>query len=513
MSFVGASARTPVNLEGAAVNTFHAPIRRAARCFGAATALLDDVTGCSWSFRDIGAALPAATRILDDNAVARGERVAVLADGSPAYALAYLTIPAAGRIVVPLNTRYTRSELEAAIANCGPVLLLTDRPADEVRGLAPRICAIEAYADALRSPAAHEPAPIEPNEDDTAAIFYTGGTSDRAKGVVMTHRNKLVDALSLIAGLNLVEDDRWLVMSPMFHAAGSFNVIPCLWVGALQVFLPRFDAVAAVRAIEAHRCTITFGVPTMLHAMVDAQRDLGAEVSSLRLLGHGGAPMTEALARSVAETFPTTELCAMYGATEMAPMATIHRHQERVLGARRGRSAGRPVLGVEVQIVDDSGRALPAGVRGEIVVRGPNVTPGYWGKSDATAAALRDRAYWSGDVGEMDDDGYLYVVDRSKDIIITGGENVYGTEVEDVLAAHPAVVEAAVIGRSDPRWGEIVTAIVVLRADVDLAELEQHCRTMLANYKVPRHFEVYAGALPRTAAGKLLKRDLRAQYG
>jgi long-chain acyl-CoA synthetase len=492
------------------VNTFRTPIERGDICFGGRVAMTDATNGATWTFRDVGAVAAGSAWALERLGVGPGERVALLADGSPAYALSYLGIPAAGRVVVPVNTRSTHAELEAAMADCRPSLLITDRAPDGLRGLAPCVASIDDVVLTMhRSAAPMEETTGRPSEDDPAAIFYTGGTTDRAKGVVMTHRNKLADALSLIAGLGLTDEDSWLVMSPMFHAAGSFNVIPCLWVGATQVFLPRFDPATVLRAIEQHRTTITFGVPTMLHALVEAQEELSADVSSLRLLGHGGAPITEALARRVAATFPDTELCGMYGATEMAPMATIHRHQERSLGTPRGRSAGQPVLGVGVDVRDAGGRVLAPHERGEIVVRGPNVTPGYWNKPDVTAAVLRQGAYWSGDIGYVDDDGYLYVVDRSKDMIITGGENVYGAEVEDVLAAHPAVIEAAVIGLPDPRWGEIVAAVVVLRHDVSIEELDAHCRRELANYKVPRRFELWDQPLPRSAAGKLLKRQLR----
>lgn len=497
------------------MNTFREPVARGALCFGSSVALVDDPTGAQFTFAEVAALVGHIGGYLDSLGLALGDRVAVLADGSPWYALLYLGIPASGRVVVPLNSRYTRSELEAACEDCEPALLVTDRSAELTDGLAPVVVAVTDFFTAL-PPAAGLGAITGADEDSLAAIFYTGGTTDRSKGVMMTHRNKLVDALSLIAGLELNEADRWLVMSPMFHAAGSFNVLPCLWVGAAQVFLPRFDAVAALRAIERHRLTITFGVPTMLAALVDAQRELQADVSSLRLLGHGGAPITEALVRRVVEAFPAVELCAMYGATEMAPMATIHRHQQRAVGTPVGRSAGRPVLGVDVSVRAPDGSTVAAGQLGEIVVRGPNIMPGYWRKPDVSAAALRDGAYWSGDVGYLDDNGFLYVIDRTKDMLITGGENVYGTEVEDVLVAYPGVREAAVIGRPDERWGEVVVAIVVVAVasatdgpSVSAAELDRHCRARLAGYKVPRLYEFRDQPLPRSAAGKLLKRELR----
>ena len=303
----------------------------------------------------------------------------------------------------------------------------------------------------------------------------------------MTHRNKLVDALSLIAGLGLTDEDGWLVMSPMFHAAGSFNVIPCLWVGATQVFLPPVRCHDRLpRAIEDQRATITFGVPTMLDVL--GRRPAGTQrrrVVAAATRSRRGAHQRNARPPGRRHV-PRRRALRHVRRDQMAPMATIHRHQERVLGTPRGRSAGQPALGVGVSIRDPHGRALRPHERGEIVVRGPNVTAGYWGQARVHRHRLCDGAYRSGDIGYLDEDGYLYVVDRSKDMIITGGENVYGTEVEDVLATHPAVAEAAVIGRAvDPRWGEIVIAVVVLRRDVSIEELETHCRGQLANYKVP----------------------------
>lgn len=493
------------------MTTFRGPIDRAGRCYGPLTAFIDGPSGRATRFTEVAAGAAGMARLLDEWGVGPGERVAVLADGSSRYAAMYLGVPAAGRIVVPLNSRYTGDELAAACADCAPAVLITDRPDGDLEGLAPRIVKIDECFDATSTDATPEPPLPSVHEDDAAAIFYTGGTTDRAKGVVLSHRNKVADGLSLIAGLGLTGEDRWLVMSPMFHAAGSFNVLPCLWVGATQIFLPRFDAVAALRAMETHRATITFGVPTMLQALVDAQQELQADVSSLRLLGHGGAPIAGVLLERVAATFPEAELCAMYGATEMAPLATIFRHQERALGTPEARSAGLPVLGVDVSVVDATGNRVAAGELGEIVVRGPNIMQGYWRKPDATAAVLRGGAYSSGDVGYEDEQGRLFVVDRTKDMIITGGENVYGVEVEDVLASHPAVIEAAVLGRQDARWGEVVTAIVVTRAPVSEAELDRHCRATLADYKVPRAYEFRQDALPRSAAGKLLKRQLRAE--
>ncbi len=489
------------------MTTFRGPIDRATACFSDRPALVDGLSGEVTTFADLGRHTRAVAVHLDRLGVPPGGRVAFLADGSVPYAEWYLGVPAAGRIFVPLNTRYTETELRAACNDCTPDILLTDREQGLPGGLAPSVIAVTDID--LGMVPDRQAACVEVGENDPAAIFYTGGTTDRAKGVSLSHRNKLADALSFIIGFELQAEDRWLVMSPMFHAAGSFNVVPCTWVGAAQVFLPRFDAEMALRAIETHRTTATFAVPTMLAALCDAQERLGADTSSMRLLGHGGAPITAALLDRVARTFPGTEICGSYGATEMAPLATIHRHQERVLGMDRSRSVGLPVVGVEVRAEDVSGHSAAPGELGELVVTGPNIMLGYWGKSEATAQVLRDASYRSGDIGYCDAEGYVYVVDRSKDMIITGGENVYGVEVEDVLCSHPSVAEAGVIGRPDPRWGEVVVAVIVARTAVDAGELDRHCRALLAGYKVPRTYVIREEPLPRSAAGKLLKRELR----
>jgi long-chain acyl-CoA synthetase len=474
--------------------------------------MVDAGDGVPVTFTELARRVEQVAGLLDDYCVPAGGRVAVHADTCQRYAWLYAAIPAAGRVIVPLNTRYTATELGAAWQDCSPSLLFTDRPAEATAaGLATRLLPIDQQLDALLDAAA-VPRFTTVRESEIAAIFYTGGTTDRAKGVALTHRNKLADAQSLIIELSLAPDDVWLVMSPMFHAAGSFNVLPCVWRGALQIFLPRFAPPAVLAAVERFEVSITFGVPTMLDALAEAQLDSRRDVSSLRLIGHGGAPLVGRTLERVCVAFPDAEVCAQYGATEMAPLATVGRHQERTLGASTSRSAGSPVIGVDVSIQDPVSRQLlPAGEIGEIVVTGPNIMAGYWKKPELTASVLKDDSYFSGDLGYLDAQGRLYVVDRIKDMIISGGENVYSAEVEDVLNAHEAVREAAVIGLPDDRWGERVVAVVVPALDGDLAGLDDHARSQLAGYKVPRQYVILETALPRTAAGKIRKRQLRDQ--
>ena len=492
------------------MNTFGSPIRRAERSFARRAALVDLPTGAVHTFAEVAERGRRIVALLQHEGLEPGDRVAVLAEGSPCYAELYQAVPTGGFVLVTLNSRYTVPELEAACGDCTPRILFTDRSDEEVASLAPRILPMGEGLDKLLH-ATPTPTAVAIDETAPAVVFYTGGTTDRAKGVVLSHRSKLADATSLITSVDLRQDDRWLVMSPMFHAAGSFNILPCVWVGATQYFLPRFDAEAALRAIEEFELTITFGVPTMLQALADAQQRIGANVSSLRLLGHGGAPITASVLQDTIAAFPTTEICSMYGATETAPLVTVGRHQERQIGTEEVSSAGVPVIGVDVDILDPDGDPVEPGVIGEIVVTGPNLMNGYWNKREATSDVLRHGSYWSGDLGRIDANGNLHVVDRRKDMIITGGENVYGTEVEDALTSHPNVTEAAVIGTPDDRWGELVVAIVVVTGDVSVEELDQQCRACLAGYKVPRRYIMRLAPLPRSAAGKLLKRELRAE--
>jgi len=232
----------------------------------------------------------------------------------------------------------------------------------------------------------------------------------------------------------------------------------------------------------------------------------------LRRIAHGGSPIATETLRRAHAAFPDVELHHLYGATETAPIATVLRGEQLLLDAPQARSCGQPAIGVEVEVVGPEGTPLPPGEVGEVLIRGRNVMAGYWNKPAQTAAALVDGWYRSGDLGYLDTEGYLYLVDRAKDMIVTGGENVYSTEVEDVLYRHPAVLEVAVFGVPDERWGEAVHAVVVPRADVLPEELVRHCREVIAGYKVPKRIELRTEPLPKSGAGKVLKRELREPY-
>jgi long-chain acyl-CoA synthetase len=311
------------------------------------------------------------------------------------------------------------------------------------------------------------------------------------------------------------EDDRVLVMAPLFHAAGSNGVLANVWTTGCQVVLPAFDAARALDLIERHRITGMLGVPTMLAAMAEEQAARPRDVSSMRYIAHGGSPIATEVIRRTVQAFPTAGLVEVYGATELSPLCTALLGEETLVDSPLARSCGRPMPGCDVRILDLDGREVARGEVGEVVVRGPNVMAGYWNKPEQTAAVLKNGAYWTGDLGYMDADGYVFLVDRSKDMIVSGGENVYSTEVEDVLYRHPAVLEAAAFGVPDEHWGEAVHAVVVPRpehANVDPDEIIAFCRQYIAGYKVPKGIDIRREPLPKSGPGKVLKRELRAPY-
>ena len=331
---------------------------------------------------------------------------------------------------------------------------------------------------------------------------------------MLSHRNLIANTFHWLATVPQQPDDLYLVMAPLFHAAGSNSVLGTIWTAGRQVPLAAFDPGAALDLIERHGVTLTLGVPTLLAAMAEEQHARPRRTETLRGLGHGGSPISTEVIRRTHSAFPTAELFEVYGATELSPLATTLRHEEQTVDDERARSCGQPIPGVDVRICDESGREVATGEIGEVVVRGPNVMQGYWGKPEQTAAVLRDGAYWTGDLGYLDASGHLFLVDRSKDMIVSGGENVYSTEVEEVLYRHPQVLEAAVFGVPDEKWGEAVHAAVVLRenATVDAAELIAFCKQSLGSYKVPKGIDLRTEALPKSGPGKVLKRELRAPF-
>jgi long-chain acyl-CoA synthetase len=450
---------------------------------------------------------------LHELGVGDGDRVAVVGRNCHRYLELYQAVPGAGMGLVPLNQRHTASELAYALEDSGSRVLFAASGIDYPAGVVEHVIDLDDGYEALLAGATAAELPDALPAETMAGLFYTGGTTGASKGVILTHRNLVANAFHFQAQFAFRPDTCWLVAAPLFHAAGSIAVLATVWHGGRQVTLPVFDPAAALDLIASERVTATLVVPTMLAALADEQLARPRDVSSLRMLSHGGSPVATETLRRARQAFPGAELMHLYGTTETAPIATIMAHEEALLDAPQARSCGQPAIGVEVRVMDEeTGGAARAGVVGEVLIRGENVMAGYWNKPEETALAMLCGWYRTGDLGYMDERSFLYLVDRAKDMIVSGGENVYSTEVEDVLYRHPAVLEAAVFGIPDDRWGEAVHAVVVPRVEVTEAELLAHCRGAIAGYKVPKRIELTAEPLPKSGAGKVLKRELRAPY-
>ena len=439
------------------------------------------------------------------------DRVGVIALNSDRYLELYLGLPAAGFVLVPVNSRLAPAEMRAILADAGVSVLFADADYPGAAGAGRVVMMPDDYEDLIAS-ADEVPLGDGVVEDDLAALFYTSGTTGAAKGAMHTHRSLVCSAMHFMATWPFDRQTRWLVASPMFHTGGILATLATVWAGGTHVILPRFDPDLAVDLIEREAVTHTLLVPTMLAAAAGAQLARPRNVSSLRYLSHGASPISAETLRRTRQAFPGAELLHVYGTTETTPITALLPHEERILDTPLVRSCGQPAIGVEIRVVDSSRADVPPGAVGELAVRGPSVMAGYWRNPEATAEVMCGDWYLTGDLGYRDEASYLYLVDRVKDMIVSGGENIYSIEVEDALATHPAVAESAVFGVPDPRWGESVYAVVFCRKQVTPEELVAHCRQRIAAFKVPRCTEVRTEPLPKSAAGKILKRDLRERH-
>jgi long-chain acyl-CoA synthetase len=427
-----------------------------------------------------------------------------------------------GAVPVPVNWRLAPREIADILDDAGCSVVIVDPdllPAfDDPHLAAWRERTLLAAGD--QGPyeellATSAPAPMhDGGEDAEAIVLYTGGTTGRSKGVRLSHRNIACNAMQIGIALGIRTSDVTLTVAPMFHAAALCSNITTL-LGGTHVFLRQFTPQNLLESIERHRIRFTTVVPTMLKMVLDDPQASRFDRSSLRVLFYGSSPMPTPWMRSAMAFFPNAQFNQAYGLTETAPILTILSDDDHRAGIAAGDaailgSAGRPLIGVELRIVDDAGAECVTGQAGEVRVRAPGVMLGYHNRPAETAAVLEDGWFRSGDVGAIDASGRLTILDRKKDLIITGGENVYSVDVEAALARHPAVAEAAVIGVPDPRLGEAVAAIVVLKKGTTLTneELIAHCRSSIGGFKAPRHIR-FVDALPRTAVGKVRKSELR----
>jgi long-chain acyl-CoA synthetase len=448
--------------------------------------------------------------------VGPGDRVAVLMNNGHRYLECYFALPGMGAVIVPLNNRLAVPELRYILEDAAVHTLIADETyAQTARALATSVKQVvigaEKYESALAA-AVRAVLPSVVEEEDLAGLFYTGGTTGVSKGVMLTHRNLLANAMHITIALEYSEREVYLHAAPMFHLADGASTYAVTWTGGCHTFLPTFDADATIEIISREQVTAVLLVPAMLTAITEHPGAAAADFSSMRMVLHGAAPIASTLLRKSIEVMGCS-FAQGYGMTEVAPLATVLTHEEDLVDHERLRSAGREIMGVEVTVrCPDGGRADIREV-GEVVLRGPNVMRGYWNKPEATDEVLIDGWYWTRDLGYLDEAGYLFLVDRAKDMIISGGENVYSIEVEDAISKNPAVLEVAVIGVPDERWGERVHAVIVLRAGatLDADELKAHCAQLIAGFKCPRSIE-FVDALPRSGAGKVLKREIRDKH-
>jgi len=455
-----------------------------------------------------------------------GDRVAMYALNSDRFAEHLMAVPWADAVLAPVNTRWAVPEVVHGLEDCDARVLLVDdtflATVPELRSRCPGVkhvvytgdgpvpAGCVGYEDLVSS---SDPVPdARRGGDAPAALFYTGGTTGRAKGVMLSHANMITSAMGCVAaGFMVTPGGCFLHAAPMFHLGDLAHWVMQSLLGNTQATVPAFDPVRVPAAVAEHGVTDLFLVPTMLRMVLDHPEFDPAALESLRRLVYAAAPMPAELLDRTTELLPHVELVQAYGMTELAPAATLLGPADHA-GPHRY-SAGRAAPHSEVRVVDPEGRPVPAGKVGEIVSRGGHVMLGYWGQPALTAEAVRDGWMHTGDAGVLDEHGYLRVVDRIKDMIITGGENVYSAEVENVLHEHPAVATCAVVGVPDDTYGERVHAVVVPapRTSPDPAELTAFARTRLANYKVPRGFE-FVTELPLSGAGKVLKHELRRRY-
>ena len=503
-----------------------------------------------WSFeRHYAEASHLAGVLRDRFGIQKGDRVAIAMRNFPEWSIAFWAAAAAGAVIVPLNAWWTGPELEYGLADSATALLFVD--ADRLDRIAPHLAALPGvrtvvvarddrndlpdgvlrFTDVLGDvPSdAEPPADVDVVPEDDATIFYTSGTTGQPKGALGTNRNICTNLLSLAfsaaraamrasdpdaaaaAAVRTSDENAYLLSVPFFHATGCHSILVAnLAFGGKIVLMHKWDAGRALELIEREHITTFGGVPAMVWQVLDHPDFASRDTSSVRAIGYGGAPAAPELVRRIEAMFPGRTPSNGYGLTETSSVATLNSGDDYL---RKPDSVGVPVAVVDVKVVDGGGEALAVGEVGELWIKGPNVVKGYWNKPEATAASFSDGWLHSGDVARLDDEGFVYIVDRAKDMIIRGGENVYCVEVEAALYEHPAVNDAAVVGLPHQVLGEEVGAIVYALPGTDVTEdeLRAHVAARLAAFKVPVRVWFRDEPLPRNPAGKILKRDLRAE--
>ncbi|WP_194829818.1 long-chain fatty acid--CoA ligase [Nocardia sp. XZ_19_231] len=475
------------------------------------------------TYAEVHTRVNALSVVLRDLGVTEGQIIAVLLYNRVEFVETMLAANRIGAAILPLNYRLSPAEWQYILEHSEAVAIVTESEftsgVDDLVSSLPRLerkITLDAAPDAswlefdaLVDSRAGASTPVhDVTADALQRLMYTSGTTSRPKGVMISHGNLIWKNLAHLLEFGLTAQDNTLICGPLYHVGGmDLPGIATLHAGGRLSLVRRFGAEAVIDAIEALRPTNVWLAPSMMNALLQLPDVAERDTSSIRFITGGGEKMPIPLLDRIAAAFPQAWFADAYGLTETVSGDTVNdaEHMRTKVG-----SVGRPVAHVNIAIVDDEGFSVPAGELGEIVVRGPKVMSGYWRDEEATRAALRDGWFHTGDIGRLDEDGYLFIEDRKKDMIVSGGENIATPEVERVLYENPDVVEAAVVGIPHPRWGEVPKAYVVLRADsaLDAAGLQEFCRARLAKYKVPAEIQCVE-ALPRTPSGKVLKRVLR----
>ena len=477
---------------------------------------------------------------LGELGVGRRDRFAVMSANSHQFLELYHAAYIGAGVVNPLNLRLAGAELRFILEDSGTEVVFVDElfaghllnslagalPDLKVVYIGPRGRAAEWRSEGQPGHGRHlveyeellgESAPVtpeEPEEDDPVILMYTGGTTGRPKGVVLDQRAEMLNLYHIASTFGLDDRRVYLHQTPMFHAASIGGVMGLPACGGVSVCIPMFDPEAVLKATEDNAVNWTMMVPTMISMVLNHPEFRSERLASMRDLVYGASPMPAALVDRLIASFPELNIWQGYGMTESASVLTVLNDEDHRRRGDRLRSAGRPTMGVVISIQDETGNILPNGVEGEVCARAGNLMTEYWNRPEETAEAFRGGWYHTGDAGHLDDEGYLFLVDRVKDMIVTGGENVYSIEVENAISTYPGVAQVAVIGIPDEKWGEAVHAIVVMDkgASATVEQLQDHARKSIAGYKVPKSIEFREQALPLSGAMKVLKRDLRTPY-
>ncbi len=494
--------------------------------------------GQRWTYQTFYNRINRLSHCLKDLGVGKEDKVALLLPNCHCFLEAYYGIAQIGAISVPINYRLSPKEIAFIFLDSESKVLIADpifrKQIDSIRGemggvqkilwIGEEVINGEGndlnYEVALRESDFQPLSPPPLTGEDIAQIYYTSGTTGRPKGVMLSHKNVYTHALGTIAEIQLTDRDVWVHVAPLFHLADAWATWAITWVGGTHVLVREFDPKVVLETIERERVTLTNLIPTMLNLMVN-HPDVGKyNYQSLRVLLSGGAPIAPQVVRKIVEIFKC-DYIQTYGMTETSPYLTLSILKDHLRDLpfeeqlRFKSKTGREFICVELKVVNSQGEEIKRDEKevGEIIVKGDIVTRGYWKLPEETEKSIKDGWLYTGDMAVMDEEGYVTIVDRKKDMILTGGENVYSTEVENILYMHPSILECAVIGVPDPKWGEAIKGIVVLKPGqkVTAEEIIQFCKERMAHYKAPKSID-FIDALPRTGSGKIHKKGLRDKY-